>query len=71
MYLSGPAARVYLDTDLFLRHGIQIRWMNYAGYRPYRQMYGEFVPDVSILDLILNEGPNAPRFLKSGSVSGT
>ena len=71
VYPSGPAARGYLDTDLFLRHGIQVRWMDYSGYRPYRQMYGEFVPDVTILDLILNEGPNAPSFLKSGWVSGT
>ena len=64
-YLSGPAARVYLDEDAFTRRGLRVSYMDYSGYPEYRQLYPPFQPNVSILDLILNEGPDATRFMKS------
>lgn len=64
-YLSGPAARDYLDVDLFTRHGIQVEWMDYSGYPSYRQLHGPFEHRVSVLDLLLNEGPDARRYLLS------
>lgn len=51
-YLSGPAARSYLDTDLFARAGIRVRWMDYPAYRPYTQRSATFEPGVSILDTL-------------------
>lgn len=62
-YLSGPAARDYLHAGLFEKAGIAVQWMNYTGYRPYRQLHGTFEHQVSALDLILNEGPNAHLYL--------
>lgn len=62
-FLSGPAARNYLDVGLFAQAGIEVEWMNYAGYRPYRQLHGAFAHQVSVLDLILNEGPDARLYL--------
>ena len=64
-YLSGPAARAYLDESLFLREGISVSYMNYSGYPEYAQLYPPFEPGVSVIDLILNEGPDARRYLKS------
>lgn len=64
-YLSGPAARGYLDEELFADAGIEVRWADYSGYKEYRQLYPPFVPDLSIVDLIFNEGPNARHFLKT------
>jgi len=63
-YLSGPAARDYLRVELFHRSGIVVEWMNYNDYPSYRQLPGTFVHAVSAVDLILNEGPRAPAFLK-------
>lgn len=63
-YLSGPSAREYLDEALFQSAGIEVAWMDYSGYRPYRQLFGPFEHSVSILDLLFNEGPNARSFLK-------
>lgn len=63
-YLSGPAARDYLQLDLFQRAGITVEWMNYDCYPTYGQRHSPFIHDVSILDLILNEGPRAATFLK-------
>ena len=64
-YLSGPAAKVYLDEAQFTRRGITVSYMDYSGYPEYHQLNPPFAPNVSILDLILNEGPRAPKFLKS------
>lgn len=63
-YLSGPAAKSYLDVDLFARHGIEVRWMDYSGYKEYPQLWGTFDPSLSIVDLLLNTGPEAKHFLE-------
>jgi hypothetical protein len=55
-YLSGPAARGYLDVGLFEAAGIAVDWMDYANFAPYPQCWGEFEPYVSIVDLVLNVG---------------
>lgn len=62
-YISGPAAQAYLNVDPFRAAGIEVAWMDYGGYPPYPQLWGEFAPRVSILDLLLNTGPEAPRYL--------
>lgn len=66
VYLSGPAARGYLDETLFADHGIRVEWMDYGGYPSYPQLHGEFDHFVTILDLLLNVGPDSARaYMKS------
>lgn len=61
-YLSGPAARAYLDESRFAEKGIAVRWMDYSGYPEYHQLFSPpFIHEVSILDLLLNEGPQGAR----------
>lgn len=55
-YVSGPAARSYIDEDDFRTRGINIHWMDYGGYREYRQLHPPFMSNVSILDLLFNVG---------------
>lgn len=62
-YVSGAAARSYLDVQRFLELGIEVDWMEYQGYKPYDQLYPPFVHEVTILDLIFNEGENARDYL--------
>jgi hypothetical protein len=62
-YLSGPAARDYLDEQLFAAAGIAVDWMAYEGYPEYQQLHPPFEHHVSVLDLILSVGPNAPQYL--------
>jgi hypothetical protein len=62
-YLSGPAARAYLDPAPFARRGIEVAWMDYAGYPDYPQPWGDFEPAVSVVDLLLNTGGEAARLL--------
>lgn len=66
-YLSGPSAKAYFDASLFASAGIEVEWMSYEGYPEYRQLHGPFEPAVSVLDLLFNMGPQAPRYLHAGT----
>jgi hypothetical protein len=65
VYVSGPSAKEYLDVLLFEKEGIKVVWMDYSDYPNYRQLHGAFQPNVSIVDLIFNEGHGARNFLKN------
>jgi hypothetical protein len=62
-YISGPAARVYLDESRFRAAGIEVRFMDYRGYREYPQLYPPFEHKVSALDLLFNTGDDALAYL--------
>lgn len=62
-YLSGPSARAYLDEPLLAAAGIATEWMSYEGYPEYPQLHGQFEHAVSVLDVLFNTGPEAPRFV--------
>lgn len=64
-YLSGPAAREYLDTRQFEESGIAVTFVDYAGYPEYEQPYPPFDHQVSIVDLIFCTGPRALEYMKS------
>ena len=64
-YISGPAAKSYIDSNIFTSAGIKISWMDYSDYPEYNQLFPPFTHEVSILDLIFNEGPNATNYMKS------
>ena len=64
-YLSGPAAKHYMDISLFENNNINVEWMDYSNYPEYKQMYEPFEHGVSVLDLIFNMGSEAQNFLKS------
>jgi hypothetical protein len=69
-YLSGPAAKDYIDEDLFDQENIRLSWMDYSGYPEYEQLYPPFDHAVSIIDLILNTGPQATLYMNSFSAKG-
>jgi hypothetical protein len=64
-YLSGPAAKDYIQEKPFSDAGIKVTYMDYSGYPEYRQLYPPFEHRVSILDLIFNEATDARQYLKS------
>jgi len=66
-YLSGPAAKGYVAVEEFAANGIAVEWMDYVGYPPYEQLHGDFVHEVSVIDLLLNTGSEARRYFKSVS----
>jgi len=63
-YLSGPAAKDYVDEQVFVDLGINLTWFDYVGYPEYPQLWGEFVHGVTILDLLFNCGKDASRYMR-------
>lgn len=69
-YLSGPAAKAYLDEGQFADAGIAVTYMEYGGYPEYPQPYPPFEHAVSILDLLFCTGPGARNYIKATSEAG-
>jgi len=63
-YVSGPAARDYLDPHVFESRELRLTWFNYEGYPEYPQPHGDFVHGVTILDLLFNCGPQSRDYLR-------
>lgn len=63
-YISGPAAKDYVDEQVFHDAGVQLAWFDYSGYPEYPQLWGEFTHGVTVLDLLFNCGKAAPQYLR-------
>lgn len=61
-YISGPAARDYLEREKFDEAGITLEYMEY-NYPEYPQLYPPFDPYVTILDLLFMTGKDAINYL--------
>lgn len=63
VFYEGQAGKNYIDEDIFLQRGISVEYQDYQ-HPVYSQLYGDFVPYLSIVDLLFNEGPNSLSILK-------
>lgn len=61
-YLTGDAAKDYLDEGQFDRAGIQVHWHSYR-HPCYEQGKDEFIPYLSVVDLLFREGPRSLEIL--------
>jgi hypothetical protein len=63
VYVSGPAAKSYIEPERFAERGIELVWKSYGGYPEYPQSHPPFVHEVTVLDLLFHTGPDAPRYI--------
>jgi hypothetical protein len=63
-YISGPAAKDYIEEHTLSERGIKLIWFDYAGYPEYPQLWGKFIHEVTVLDLLFNCGKEAPMYMK-------
>ena len=63
-YISGDGegSKRYIDEQLFNDNNIELKWQNYK-HPTYKQLHGEFISHLSILDLLFNEGPNTKEII--------
>ena len=64
-YYSGPAAKAYINPEIFAEAGINLHYFDYSNYPEYKQLFGGFEHGVSIMDLIFNVGPDAKKYMKT------
>jgi len=55
-YVSGPAARAYLDSAMFSEAGVEVEFFEYPIYPEYRQVWPPFRHDVSMVDTLFHLG---------------
>ncbi len=64
-YISGPFGRDYLEREKFDAAGIKILFHEYE-YVPYPQRFGDFLPGLSTIDMLLNIGEDAIAHIPKG-----
>jgi hypothetical protein len=62
-YVSGPAAKAYIEEAQFEAANIELIYQDYSGYPEYPQFYPPFTHTVTILDLLFHTGPAAPDYI--------
>jgi hypothetical protein len=54
-FYEGAAGRNYIDEGAFLKEGVRVEFQDYQ-HPNYHQLYGEFIPNLSVIDLLFNHG---------------
>ena len=65
VYLSGQGGRGYVEAKRFEEEGIVLRYQEYE-HPVYPQRFGEFVPRLSVIDLLFNAGPESLDMIRQG-----
>lgn len=66
-YISPPGSKDYLDeSDAFTKRNIPLRYFNFR-HPEYSQRHGEFLSNMSVIDLLFNSGPESISLIKNGS----
>lgn len=64
---DGKSAAEFLNTSLFDKEGISVKFQNYT-HPEYNQLWDSFVPYLSVIDILFNEGPSSLGIIRSGRV---
>lgn len=62
-YISGPSAAKYIEPERFAQANIKLTYKDYSNYPEYPQLYPPFEHAVSIVDLLFQVGPDAPKYI--------
>lgn len=62
-YIFGHHGKDYADVEAFRLAGVEPIFQQYV-HPVYKQLHGEFIPGLSILDLLFNHGPDSLEILK-------
>ena len=61
-YVFGAKGRDYADVESFKAHGIELVFQDYQ-HPVYPQLHGAFLPNMSVVDLLMNCGPKSLEIL--------
>lgn len=61
-YISGSFGKKYLDSKKFRDANISLSFQDFQ-QKEYHQLYGGFVPNLSIIDMLFNLGPETINYI--------
>jgi hypothetical protein len=67
-YVFGCNGINYADIENFHNYGIKPFFQSYI-HPVYNQLHGNFIPYMSIVDLLFNEGPRSMEIIMSGNIT--
>ena len=59
---SGPGSKRYIDESEFSNKNIKLTWQEYE-HPKYNQLFGEFIPYLSVIDLLFNHGEKSKEVI--------
>jgi len=63
---DSKAAESFIDIELFKKEGIKVLFQDYK-HPEYSQSYKPFIGQMSVIDLLFNEGANSKNIILKGS----
>ena len=66
VYLAGGGGKGYMDMEKYTRNGIEVIFQEYE-HPVYDQLFGDFEPFMSVVDLIYNHGEKSLEILRGES----
>jgi len=67
IYISGTLGKEYLNIDDFNKKGINVYFQDYK-HPIYSQLWGNFIPNMSIIDLLFNYGKESKKIITQGNI---
>ena len=61
-YLSGAYAAIYMEEKKFKENNLKLIYQKFK-HPTYTQLWGKFIPQMSAIDLLFNEGPKSLEIL--------
>jgi hypothetical protein len=61
-YFTGPAAKGYIEEDLFMKNNIKLSYYDLENFPVYQQKWDGFDHKVSILDMFFNLGDDTIKY---------
>ena len=63
VYLAGMGGKGYMNLEKFEKAGIEVRFQQFK-HPVYPQLYGDFLPNLSVADLLFNCGKQSLRIIR-------
>ncbi|QXM05179.1 WbqC family protein [Crassaminicella indica] len=65
IYISGPNGRNYIDKNKFIKNDIELVFHEY-NHPVYNQIWGDFIPYMTIWDMLFYCGKDTVKYIKTG-----
>lgn len=62
-YIAGAGGREYMDTSVYADSGVEVVFQDYS-HPSYPQLFGEFEPYLSVIDLLFNAGESSLNYIR-------
>lgn len=64
-YISSPGSKSYIENEKFSKEGITLYWYEF-NHPIYPQLFGDFIPYLSVIDLLFNVGSKSLDVIRKG-----